>query len=347
MSLQKQYDTFHNNIKLTRESSEYKDAKEKDDNILPKIKAKFKENGYTVVDSFTQGSMAFHTGIIPLDGDYDIDRAVVIKEADAPEDPLDPKKTIKEVLSSHGFKEPKVKMPCVTADYSGKPIHIDYVTYSIDEDDEYLIAVGKENSKKENKIWDDTDPKGLIKWVGDNVDHKDFLNTLTDEERRQFRHLVRYIKRWRDHNYSSAVDRKKVYSIGLTVMFREQFAHCVDDEGKRNDHEALKNTIDNILYNAPYFTPMSNGLYDLEVDIPVYPNREIFQKHGTTVGTKLHKKLVKLLESLNKVDEKETLKEKCEILNKVFGDDFPTIDEDDKGKARADAPGIVGVSHGA
>ena len=60
---------------------------------------------------------------------------------------------------------------------------------------------------------------GLTDWVNDNslygADAKAVLA--------QFRRLVRYLKRWRDVQFSQTV-AAKVYSIGLTVMVKERRA---------------------------------------------------------------------------------------------------------------------------
>ena len=51
----------------------------------------------------------------------------------------------------------------------------------------------------------------------------------------QFRRLVRYLKRWRDIQFSETV-AAKVYSIGLTVMVKEQLQCSFSTEGARQDH---------------------------------------------------------------------------------------------------------------
>lgn len=129
MPLQDRYREFHETIKLSRKSDRYRIAREKDDAISTKIEAAFKAAEYEMLPSFIQGSMAVHTGIVPLDGDYDVDRGLVITRDTAPDDPVEPKKIIKQVLSLHGFKSPRIRKPCVTADYASAPIHVDYPVY--------------------------------------------------------------------------------------------------------------------------------------------------------------------------------------------------------------------------
>lgn len=350
MSLQTQYTKFFDSIKLTRESDKYKEAREKDDLITPKVESAFKVKGYEVNSNFLQGSLATHTGIIPLDGDYDIDRAVVITKSSSPTDPVEPKKVVKEVLSSHGFKNPRIKTPCVTANYENKPLHIDFPIYRIDEYGNYQLAVGKENANEENRNWDDSDPKGLVNWITSDTNHQScLLEKLTDAEKWQYYRLVRYIKRWRDFQYESETQRKKIYSIALTVMFKESFKPNVDDSGKTDDHSALKATLEIILNKKYYFIDTGEGNFNIIVNLPVKPNRDIFNDKGSNVGTTLKNRLKKLLDTLHTVDDNEDLKEQCELLQKQFGDDFPVPDNSNNSNSRTTSKtaGLVGVSNGA
>lgn len=356
MSLQSRYYEFKKNIALTRESKQYKSAREKDDLITEKVEQAFRDEGYEVQPNFMQGSLAVHTGVIPLDGDYDIDRAIVITEASAPINPVEPKKVIKRVLTKHGFKTSKIKKPCVTADYQNNDFHIDLVVYSKSFFGNYQLAVGKEFSDENNRSWDTSEPKELIDWIKSKENHTAVFFDLTKEEKSQFYRLVRYIKRWRDFKYSSEIERKKIYSIALTIMFKESFRPCVDDDtGQADDHAALKNTLNEILNEKNYFQDQSSNKYKIVVPLPVTPNNDIFNSHekqsGVSVGTTLRNKIIKLLDDLKKVDDVETDKEKCEILRKQFGSDFPVPEEktDNNSMLRSTSvtPGIVGIHNGA
>jgi hypothetical protein len=261
MALQKRYEEFKTKIELNRESPKYKAAREKDDSITAKVKKAFRDAGYDVLPSFIQGSMATNTGIVPLDGDYDIDRGLAITHGSAPDDPVEPKKIIKALLLLHGFNNPRIKKPCVTADYTANPMHIDYPTYRVDAADQYQLAVGKENAKDENKYWDDGDPKGLIAWLTSSTNHMALWSELTAAQKSQFYRIVRYVKRWRDYKYQSESSRKKVYSIALAVMLKECFQPCEDEDGKPDDNCALKQVLGVILDQKGYFTHLGNDSY--------------------------------------------------------------------------------------
>ena len=354
MSLQSQYKKFADTIALTRESDKYKEARKKDDLITPKVENALKEEGYEIQPNFLQGSLATSTGVIPLDGDYDIDRALAITESSSPDNPLNPKKIVKKVLSEHGFKDPLIKRPCVTADYQSKPLHIDYPIYRINEFKNYQLAVGKENSDKDKRIWDDSDPKGLVNWITSNNNIQSSEGEeLSIEQKSQFYRIVRYIKRWRDNKYDSEEQRKKVFSIALTVMFKESFTPNIDDDGRADDHAALKGTLETILDRQNYFLDEGDRKYRICVYLPVTPtNRDIFDGKGKTVGTTLRGRLRNLKNVMDKVDNTESLIKKSELLQKEFGDDFPVPDKDSTDGKKSTSrhtsatAGVVGVSYG-
>lgn len=345
MGIQTHFNKFHENIKLGRQDDAYKKARNRDDSIKAQVKTAFKDAGYPVANDFIQGSLKTNTGIVPISGDYDIDRALVIEEGKAPENPVTPKKKALEVLENRGFRNAKIKKPCVTADYASDNVHIDLIIYKKAGDQHYL-AVGKKNSDENNREWSEADPRGLMEWIIDFSDHHDDDQVAV---RRQFRHLVRYLKRWRDVQFSDKV-RPKVFSIGLTVMVKEKFVPTFSSEGAREDLEALRATVEAIL-DADYFNKEDDSKYRVRVDLPVQPYRDIFDGSSLDTGTQLRNKLMHLKNELKKAEGLSDEREQCKILNKLFGDDFKVPDPPKGGSkaARAIYPsaGIVGHSQGA
>ena len=116
--------------------------------------------------------------------------------------------------------------------------------------------MGKENSDENNREWSPADPHGLTDWINDDslyweADAKDVLA--------QFRRLVRYLKRWRDVQFSETV-AAKIFSIGLTVMVKESLVSSFSTEGARQDLQALRKTVEAILA-AGYFTEEQAGRF--------------------------------------------------------------------------------------
>lgn len=344
MGTQTHFDKFHSRIKLGREDDAYKKARERDDSIKVAIKAAFKTAGYAVTSDFIQGSLATSTAIVPISGDYDIDRALVIDHDTAPDNPVEPKKTALSVLELRGFKNAKIKKPCVTADYSSDNVHVDFPIYKKSGQQLYL-AIGKLNSNADNREWSESDPKGLIDWIN----NRDQYHGSASDKQSQYRRLVRYLKRWRDHQFSDS-GADKVYSIGLTVMAKEHFEDSFDEEGFRQDIIALRDTVKCVL-NAAYFIQTTQDRYSVQVPLPVQPWRDIFSGSSLDTGTQLRNKLINLRDKLTEAEGIDDERKQCIILNKLFGDDFevPEPPTDPSKKARAVYPtaGAVGTSQGA
>jgi len=356
MDIQTAFNKFDQKIKISRESEDYKDARNKDDSITSAIKDAFKEAGYPVKETFLQGSFKTNTAIKALDGDFDIDRGIVINYKDAPDNPVDCKKTLLTVLEKIGFVNATIKMPCVTADYASLNLHIDFPIY---RDRMFMsnlkLAVGKKHSEEEQRGWSVSEPKELITWVNDAERHTGWgVINLTDDEKRQFKRLVRALKRWRNFQYQGATNKKYIYSIGLTIMLKESFKSSIDeDNDKADDLSALYATINYMLENKGYFIQMAGDdeKYDVNVLLPVAPNRDVFDQHGITVGTTLRRRLVKLRKKLADAMDEDSLKKQCEILQSMFGDDFPILENFESKKEDHSSyvvgPGIVASGQGA
>jgi len=344
MSLQTQFNKFNETISLSWQDEKIKNIREKNDSILEDIKKKFKEEGYPLIASFKQGSYMTNTTIEPFDKEYDIDVGIVIDNDKAPENPVDTKKTLRDVLLTRNFKEPKIKKPCVTAQYfkaGEKSFHLDYPIYKKDKFNTYYLAVGKEHSSSDDWKWEESDPKGLIEWLND-ID-----SFSSNEAYQQYKRLIRYMKRWRDFCITGT-EKKKIYSIGLAIMIKESFAMSISNDGDINDIIALLNTVKNM--KRKYFTCVDyiNKKYDVKVNLPVKPYRDVFDKHGSTVGTLFYNKLEKLQLNIDVVNKEDSLIKKCEILkDNCFGDDFPVPDKEDNGTKTFKEAGYISSPQGA
>ena len=316
MGIQVHFNKFHDKIKLGREDDAYKKARERDDSIKKAVAVAFAEEGYPVVNDFIQGSLKTHTGVLPISGDYDIDRALVLEDKEAPENPVTPKKKALDVLKDRGFKNAKIKKPCVTADYASDNVHIDFIIYKR-AGSQYYLAIGKENSDENNREWSSADPHGLTDWINSSSNN---VGGDASAVQNQFRRLVRYLKRWRDIQFSETV-AAKVYSIGLTVMLKEQLRCSFSTEGARQDLQALRKTVEAIL-GAGYFTEVKSGRYQVRALLPVQPWRDIFNGSSLDTGTQLYNKLTRLKDRLTEVEELSDVRKQCQILNQLFGSDF-------------------------
>jgi len=345
MTIQQRFLKFHDAIKLSREDDAYKKAREKDDSVTGDVKKAFREAGYPIIEDFIQGSLVMHTGVKRKGKDFDIDRAVVIDSESAPEDPVKPKIVIcDDVLEKRGFKNARVKKPCVTADYASENLHIDYPVYR-KLGNSYELAIGKRGSGETQRYWDPANPKGLINWV---TDKSGYVGS-TDVKALQFYRVTRYLKRWRDENFSSDTCRK-LYSIGITVMAKQCFNPVLDDEGRPDDLRALKNTVSAMLTEG-YFINQGDDTYIVSVKLPVIPDREIFHNNCKNTGTQFRNKLKTMESKLADAIEEDNEKKQCKILKDLFRDDFPDYEDakksDNSDKRQFATAGAVGTSQGA
>jgi|TARA_R110001583_G_scaffold79392_1_gene214499 acetolactate synthase regulatory subunit len=343
MSLQNQLSKFHDIIKLGREDDTYREARTKDSSILDDLRDEFKNAGYPIIDTFIQGSFSTHTGIKHPVADFDIDRALVIDADNTPDDPVEVKKLVLKVLEKRGFKNARIKKPCVTADYINLNLHIDIVIYR-KRGQQYELAVGKLNSNVENREWSPAEQKKLIEHINDS---SQYIGSA-DLKIRQVKRLVRYVKRWRDEKFGQNVG-KKVFSIGLTLMLKDKFRPSISHDGKVNDLQSLRDTISAIL-NANYFQCVDYGKYKVNVQLPVQPYRNVFENSSIDTGTQLYNKLNAMLTKLDQALNEDSLRKQCEILHRLFGDDFevPEKKQDSNAKKVAySSAGVVGTSQGA
>ncbi len=193
MSLQSKFIQFHNTIKLDRDKQHAK-LNEKRERILKRLRADTPK--HLTFDVFNQGSYAMGTGIKPLDGDYDIDVGLVINKI-SPRDhsPVEVKGWIYEVAQKHTQKV-EWRRPCITIYYQEKgevKFHVDLAIFVADGNSLYL-AMGKQNAGPEHRVWQHDQRKGFI---------KDIQKRLNGEDGAQFRRVIRYLKRWKDHAFPS------------------------------------------------------------------------------------------------------------------------------------------------
>ncbi|WP_037587250.1 nucleotidyltransferase domain-containing protein [Stenoxybacter acetivorans] len=345
MSIQNKFKIFHDAIKLGRKDIEYTTARLKDDSITAEIVKRFKEDGYPIIEDFIQGSLATSTGIREKGQDFDIDRAIVIEAELAPENPITPKLAVLEVLEKRGFKNAKIKKPCVTADYKADDLHIDVPIYRKYENGQYELAVGKKHADENNREWARAAPHELIDWVN----YFDNNETYGQKKHDQYRRIVRYLKRWRNFIFSEEDVRRKVYSIGIAVMVKESFNPSINDEGFPDDLTALRATINRLLNNQGYFSMVDIDKYKVKVILPVSPSRDIFHNSSIATGTQLRNKLNALLRILDKTADEDQESKQCELLRSVFGEDFPECASktSENVKTVFSTAGAVGTSQGA
>lgn len=326
IDLQKEFIEFHNNIKLDDENQKLRDKR---DILLRKLKNNISEDAASYT-TFNQGSYALGTGIYPEDEDYDIDVGVkfnINREDYA--DPVEPKKWIKDALDGH-TKKVEIRRSCVTVTYQEQgesAYHIDFAVYAANnEDDKLYIAKGKTYSDEEHRYWEISDPQGLIDAV---------RGKYSGDDASQFKRIIRYMKKWKTHNFSSSGDSAPT-GIALTILaYDDGFSvkktyDWSKDKYVYDDFSALYNLVTNIrnLFSYSWSAEAEQMCHRITINLPVEPYNNLFSKMTDRQMEDFYQKIDKMLGMLNEVKEQTKRSEACTILTKVFGEDFPvTVDK--------------------
>ncbi|MED4284979.1 nucleotidyltransferase [Priestia megaterium] len=337
----KQFKDFHDAIKLKEENAT---LKEKRDIIINKLKEKLPDKTNYKFSVFNQGSYAMNTGIKPLGSDYDIDVGLYFEMSKNDVKPVPAKQWIKDALEGH-TKDIKMKVPCVTVTYQAG-YHVDVTVYAAtNDDDKVYLAKGKPGSLEENKVWEESNPKDLIKEIRDH---------LSDEgDRKQFRRIVRYLKRWKDVNFNNGSGKPTGIALTSCVYHWLNIQRGIDPfDGKRTyrDLDALINIVSTMHWNFVDEIVEVDGEYKsmprLKVELPVKPYPELFQKMTPKQMVTFKERLGTLLDKLQEAKDHSDPTDAAEILQTQFGSDFPVPPRSTTG-LRASVPPVIPSSESA
>ncbi|WP_143133009.1 cyclic GMP-AMP synthase DncV-like nucleotidyltransferase [Pseudoduganella namucuonensis] len=225
--VQLQFERFHNAIKLDADDEQRK-LREKREVLLRSLADGLPQD-FPKFAHFVQGSYAMRTGVVPLDGNYDIDVGLIFEctEREFP-DPVALKRRVRDALAGYG-RTVDIRRSCVTVTYirNGRPdYHVDLALYVRGKSGSLLLAKGREFSGADQCKWVQAFPKELTAYI---------LGRFSGGEQAQFRRCVRYLKRWRDHRFNS----DGPISIALTVAAAHWFQPKHGPDGKPSDLEAL------------------------------------------------------------------------------------------------------------
>lgn len=111
-AVQKQFEDFHNAIRLD-EDDEKATLREKRETIIKALRANLGDDVPTFTN-FNQGSYSMHTGVVPLDGNFDIDVGLIFDcNQDKYPDPIVLKKKLRDAVDTN-FRTVVIRRPCVT-----------------------------------------------------------------------------------------------------------------------------------------------------------------------------------------------------------------------------------------
>lgn len=341
--LQKLFERFHETIALKRKTAG-KTLAEKRRRILDRLAEGIAEQRKEGADIPTytvrnQGSYAMRTGIKPLDGDYDIDVALTFDASkDEHPDPVAVKRWVYDAVKRQTTNV-RMREPCITVFYQskGEPVyHVDLAIYVKDEsggDATSYLARGKLGSGPDHKSWEESDPAALIAELNGRFSDTD--------DRRQFRRVIRYLKRWKDVQFSSE-GNEAPRGIALTACAYEWFQPAYTRDGLANtrtddDLRALEGLVQEMLDR---FVGAR-----LSVTLPVPPRNDLFARMSDEQMKTTKAKLIALRDALTAARDEIDPHVAAGDLSKLLSDDFPVPEPKDTAVRRAAA--IVTSGHSA
>lgn len=324
---QKQFIDFHEKIKLKLENQI---LSEKRDIIIKRIKENLSVGEHKPFTIFNQGSYAMKTGIVPLDGNYDIDVGLYFDMSQDDALPIEAKRWVFKAVEDH-TDNVVYKKPCVTVTYSAG-YHVDITVYAANNaNGKVYLAKGKPSSSSEDKFWDESNPKDLIEEI------KCHLPDVDD--RKQFRRVVRYLKRWKDVNFSGV--NGKPTGIALTSCAYHWLSVQKETEPftarkTYKDLDALIHLVQQMVWLFVDEYVEIDGEYKLmprlKVNLPVEPKPDLFEKMTFSQMKIFKEKLESLLKGLEEAKTKVDPVDAAQILQKYFGSDFPVPPKSTTGK---------------
>jgi hypothetical protein len=271
-----------------------------------RIKDHFREELKKEVPKFYgQGSYNMHIIVNPLDDDFDIDDGIYLQGFGTDQSEWPSCETVHgwiiDATKGYTKSPPKSRSNCVRVPYVG--YHVDLPCYINNaEGVPMLLRKGKdpvESSARE-----------FSKWFQDKV------NAYGD----QLRHIVRYLKAWRDHQGGDAL---LASGLGLTILASDNF--IADD---RLDVAFIKAV-------TRIHSHMSAGG---RITKPVRPYENLDDGWTSKEREDYVKKLKTLMDRGNDALDEESKSVASGIWRQIFGSRFPTVEEE---KTKSAAPYVM------
>ena len=322
-NIQTYFNKFHNTIRRSYDDNSI--LREKRDLLLGDLREglrRYAQNQNVKIptfEHFNQGSYAMGTGIEPLSGeDYDIDVGLNFHLSKNDYSPIQVKQWVYEALNT-GNRTVEYKRPCVRVQYhrSGEGVyHVDLAIYSgsnFNWDNQTYLAKGFLGSEPENRIWEVAEPKKLIEIFQRKFQYQ--------EDQNQFRRVIRFLKRWKDFKFR-ADGHGRPTGIAMTACALNWFQRGTryspsDGKDYYDDLTALKNLTQAIIYQFTWTGRMS-------VKLPVTPYNDLLKKMSDRQMENFKNKLEVFRDTLTQVELTVHTLTACQILQGVFGNDFPT-----------------------
>lgn len=328
--LQKHFEDFHNSIRTDFDANGT--LREKRDIILERVRKHLAEKDRPGIRPFDQGSYAMKTGTIPPSPlEFDLDEGLRFDFKDTEHEAGTVRRWIFEAVNGHTDQVDE-KGPCVRVRYAEPAgYHVDLVTYAVWSEggvDQYRLA-------HKTKGWRAADPPRLLEHVREcrrQFEGTEDQKTKTD----QFRRVVRYLKRWGDHQVPT--DRPdKPTGLAFTLLCCQHLSPRKDWSDQTPDDRAALAALARTVGSM-------GGRVVAKKPTPEY--EDMFERLGEEEMARLKARFLTLADALDVAGRETDPVKACSALRDVFGPDFPVPEPEDTGKKSA-APAIITSSASA
>lgn len=305
--IQRLFERFHDAIKL-EENDERLKLRTKREVLLKALRKKMASHCLTF-EPFDQGSYALRTGVVPKDGNYDIDVGLIFDcSQERFPNPVELKLLVYDALAEKN-RTVSIRNACVTVTYirGGRPhYHIDLALYVRTANGKLLLGKGRRYSGDDRCKWEPSSPNELTRFI---------LSKYSGDEQAQLRRCIRYLKRWRDENFTSGAP----VSIALTVAAAMWFEPMVAEDGSSFDLAALHALVRKMQKNFG-----NNWKLDrLAVLLPGSRSIDLMSKLTPEQMKVFRQRLDSLQRTLFQCFGDVALTTAVEALSSQFGPDFP------------------------
>ncbi len=308
--LQVLFERFHEAIKL-EENDERRKLRTKREVLLKTLKKKLEAHSLAF-ESFDQGSYAMRTGVVPKDGNYDIDVGLIFDcSQERFPNPIVLKSLVYEALAGNN-RSVAIRRACVTVTYFRDEVpdyHVDLAIYVELPDGGLVLAKGREHSDAENCEWASSAPRELTQFV---------LSKFAGDEQAQYRRCIRYLKRWKEENFSSGAP----VSIALTIAAAMWFEPQIEADGTNFDLAAIHALVKKMRGNFGNNFDFNR----LAVPLPGRRRTDLMSKLTPLQMKVFKERLDSLEDALSKCYDISSTVEAARILRSHFGPDFPVGD---------------------
>lgn len=321
-NIQTYFEDFHEVIRADYDMNST--LREKRDIVVDLIKARLKEGGHLTCDQLLQGSYRMGTGVKPIgDLEYDIDFGLRFWIKDTDYAAAEVRKWVLEAVDGH-TDSVEDKAPCIRVGYS-KGFHLDLVMYAAWTDDvrqEQFRLAHRDNG------WRRADPGELLEYVKNG--RKRFEGTEDGKTKTdQLRRIVRYLKRWGDFAIPFESDARPA-GIAYVLYGVQHLENKRFWDGGPDDRTAL--------YNLSLLAANTYGRVSVFKPVPEY--EDVFGRLSDDEMVALKERFAALADSLAKAGQETDPVKACEILQVVFGPEFP-VPSTEQTARKTTAPAIV------